>query len=489
MPLKKIIPIIASLSLIIQSFFLFSPPPLQSAALTDASVTLSNSRLSFYAKVDGTLNAGNTTINIQTSSNADNNTNHLFPNDVLSVGPNPDLTVSSIIDSDTFTTDTVLSVGASDGDSLYATQSGAVTISFDISSQIPANGYIRVTIPDPATNGNDSAPDTAASAADNGWDLNGITTNDVSVSGGTGCTWNGTETITPGSGSGHTIDATTTSTCTGGTITMTIDTVDTTGLINPAPVTSGHTQGVAESYQWTISTYDDDPAGSGSIIDTVDVSVAPIEAVLVSATIDETLGFSVTGITADSGATGTCGITRTTSSPDSTATSIPWGTLSTTYLAATHNASQLLEVDTNASGGYAVTVTANDEMGKDGKTCPGAADADDDCIQYTTCNISGCTHSSPSDWGSDPSDYPGLGYSLEEVTTDAAQFEYNDSSSTFYARQFADPSSGEDPQTIMSESSPVEDSQVYVCYRIDVPATQPAGYYYNIIKYTATATF
>ncbi len=348
---------------------LLAPRNLSSASLTSASVTLSNSRLSYYAKVSGVHSIADTTILIQGSSNADNNTNHLFPNDTVSIGSNGNSTVGSIIDSTNFALSVGITNALANGDAVYATQSGTVTIAFTLNNDIPANGYIRVVIPDPASNGNDGAPDTAATAATNGWDLHSIAAADVTVSGGTGCSWNATETITAGSGSGHTIDATTTGACTAGTITMTIDSSP--GLINPAPITSGHTQGTADVYQWTIRTYDANPATSGQIIDSVDVAVSPIEAVLVSATIDETLSFSVTAVNADSGTTGTCGVTRTASSPDSTAYSIPWGTISPTYLAATHNTSQLLAVSTNADGGYSVTAIANDQMGKDGIACTG----------------------------------------------------------------------------------------------------------------------
>jgi hypothetical protein len=463
------------------------PKTLSSAALTSASVTLSNSRLSYYAKVSGAHSIADTTILIQGSSNADNNTNHLFPNDTVSIGSNANSTVGSIIDGTNFAIATGITNQLANGDAVYATQSGTVTIAFTLNNDIPANGYIRVTIPDPASGGNDGAPDTAATAAANGWDLNSIAAADVTVSGGTGCSWNATETITAGSGSGHTIDATTTGACTAGTITMTIDSSP--GLINPAPVTSGHTQGTADTYQWTIGTYDGDPAGAGQQIDTVDVSVSPIEAVLVSATIDETLSFSVTAVTADSGTTGTCGITRTASSPDSTAYSIPWGTISSTYLAATHNTSQLLAVSTNADGGYAVTAIANDQMGKDGVTCTGDVGEAANCIPDTACGASACAHDTLKDWGSDPTSYPGLGYSLEEVTASEASFEYNDTAATFNAKQFADEENSQAAQTIMTNAGPVDTSQVYICYRIDVTATQPAGYYFNKVRYTATATF
>jgi hypothetical protein len=485
---RKSVFFLSSLALLFTGLLII-PSHLSSAALTSASVTLSNSRLSYYAKVSGAHTSADTTILIQGSSNADNNTNHLFPNDTVSVGPNGALTVGSIIDGTNFALSSGLVEGASNGDAVYATQSGTVTISFTINNDIPANGYIRVSIPDPASNGNDGAPDTSSSTSTNGWDLNSIAVADITVSGGTGCSWSTTEVITAGSGSSHTIDATTTGQCTAGTVTMTIDSDP--GLVNPAPITSGHTQGTADAYQWTIATYDADPAAAGQLIDSVDVSVAPIEAVLVSATIDETLGFSITAVTADSGTTGTCGITRTASSPDSTAYSIPWGTLSPTYLAATHNTSQLLEVDTNADGGYAVTAIAGDQMGKDGVTCSnaGAEDETVNCIKDTVCDATGCDHSTLRDWGASPSTYPGLGYSLEEVTSGAANFEYNDTAATFNAKQFADEENSQAAVTIMTEAGPVEDSQVYICYRIDVTATQPAGYYFNKVRYTATATF
>lgn len=41
----------------------------------------------------------------------------------------------------------------------------------------------------------------------------------------------------------------------------------------------------------------------------------------------------------------------------------------------------------------------------------------------------------------------------------------------------------------MTAGGPVDASNVYVCYKIDIPGTQPAGYYYNTIKYTAIPKF
>lgn len=471
----------------LQGYFIVRPHPLNSAALTSVSVTLANSRLSYYGEVGTASIAGDSTIAVRTSggSGPDVNTTHLFPGDTINVGPNGAKTVARIIDSTNFALSSPLTEGSSVGDAIYSTQSGVVTVAFTLASQIPAGGYVRITIPDPASNGNDGAPNTAAGLTDNGWDLNSLAASDVSFTGGTGCTWNGTETITAGSGSGHTIDATTSTACTGGTVTATIGSTKT--LVNPAKITSGHSVGSADYYQWNIATWDQAPA-SGAIIDQTDASVAVIEGVLISATVDETLTFSIAGVTADSGTTGTCGITRTASSPDTTAVAVPWGTLVPAYTAATHNTEQLLTVSTNADGGYAVTAIANDQMGKDGKTCSTTENGDESCIQDTTCQASACSHTTATDWGADPTSYPGLGYSLEEVTTGAASFEYNDTG-TFLAKQFPDQQASQTAETIMTEAGPVDSSQIYVCYRIDITATQPAGYYYNKVRYTATATF
>jgi hypothetical protein len=94
------------------------------------------------------------------------------------------------------------------------------------------------------------------------------------------------------------------------------------------------------------------------------------------------------------------------------------------------------------------------------------------------------------DWPT-ASGYPGLGYSLATTSgTTAAVFWYNQGGRAFNSKQLADKTEGsESPATIMSSSIPVSGDAIDVCYKISVPGTQPSGYYYNIAKYTATATF
>jgi len=216
-------------------------------------------------------------------------------------------------------------------------------------------------------------------------------------------------------------------------------------------------------------------------LDSVNVKAAPVEAVLVSATVDETISFQVAGLGVGSTA---CGVAADVTT---TAYSVPWGTLATadTFV----DGAQQLTVSTNADGGYSVKVEENDQMGKDGITCTGAAAAEaNNCIQDTTCNVTGCDESTSQEWTT-ASGYEGLGYSLENLAGTDAAFLYTESGRSFSAKQFADIETPETKQTIMSNVAPVNSNDIYVCYRISIINVQPAGHYYNKVKYIATATF
>ncbi|KKP67348.1 MAG: hypothetical protein UR68_C0006G0009 [Candidatus Roizmanbacteria bacterium GW2011_GWA2_35_19] len=481
---------------------------INSASLTSASATLSNSRLSYRAGV-ATGAIGSSIVTIDASGNADNDTHHLFPKDtVCFAGATLDgcymqntYVVSSIPSTTTFNITTALggtALGAAD--LVIATQSGSLTIAFTTVNEVPLDGDILVTIPalDADTTPCDGFPDTAATAATNGFDMgdasNRIAAADITVTGCTDGNWVATETITCGTSStDHTIriDRQTALCVAPSAITITVDSSP--GLINPAPINSGHTQGTADLYTINVRTRD----GSDNTIDQVNMKVAPVEAVFVSATVDESLSFTVAGVTADSGTT--CNITRTSATPDSTAYSIPWGTISSTYATATHNTAQQLTVSTNASAGYKVYAEENDQMGRDGNVCTGATPSAGEftfssgtCIRDTACGATPCTHQTSQDW-TDMATYVGFGYSLENQSGTDAEFLYNESSRTFSAKQLADQEASESRSDstaeIMNNTVPVSGSSIYVCYRIAIPGTQPAGYYYNKVKYTAVPTF
>lgn len=473
--------------------FLKYPKTVDTANLTSASATLGNSRLSYRAGVaSGSLNSS--TVTIDSSGNADNNTNHLFPKDTVCftdsgingcIG-NTNYTVANIVDSTTFNLTTTLGNNLDSSGYAVASQSGSMTITFTTATQIPSNGDILITIPMAnGADGNDGIPDTSSSTSTNGFDLNGIAAADVSTTGCTDANWVATETITEGSGStNHTIriDRQNTVCSAGSTITVTIDSDP--GIVNPAPVTSGHTQGTADTYTINVKTRD----GSDNTLDQVDVKVAPVEAVLVSATVEETVSFQVQGVAS---ATSACGQTTDVTTY---AYSVPWGTLDTPNTF--KEAAQQLTVSTNADAGYTVKIEENDQMGKDGITCTGAsADESVNCIKDTVCGATACSESAARDW-TNATTYHGLGISLQDVDGTDAVWDYNGKSSettctsgTFCARQIADQEAGETKATIMTNTGPVSSKDIYVCYRIAVSNTQPAGYYYNKVKYTATAKF
>ena len=126
-------------------------------------------------------------------------------------------------------------------------------------------------------------------------------------------------------------------------------------------------------------------------------------------------------------------------------------------------------------------------MGLNGGSCSGADAAESlNCIKDTTCDAS-CNQVNTAEWTTATNN--GLGYTLATVSGTPAVFYYGESGRTFSARQFADQEVSETKQNIMSWNMPVSNDQAYVCFRISVSGTQPAGYYYNKVKYTATARF
>jgi hypothetical protein len=483
---RLIFPIIVVIVFLAAFYILF--PKSTDAALSSSSVTMANSRISYKAGV-ATGTSGSSLITIDGSGNPDNNTSHLFPGDILcftDAGQNGCIgsvtyTVGSIVDGTNFNLTTPLGANLDTSGYAVASQSGTWTVAFTTGSEVPNAGSILITIPmADSANGNNGIPDSAGTVATSGFDLRGLVAGNVTITGCTPANW-GTPVITAGSGAtDHTIVIPrNTASCTGGS--AIVVTIAGNGIVNPAPITSGHTQGTADIYGVTVTTRNE----LDGTIDSSTPRAFLVEAVLISATIDESLSFIVAGLSS-----GTyCGNTTVAT----TATSIPWGHLAapnTFYYAA-----QQLIINTNSAGGYTVTVEENDQMGKNGNTCTGTTPSAGDytftagtCIRDTVCASSNCSETTASDWIT-ASSYPGLGYSLASQSGTDAPFFYNEKTRAFSAKQLADKQGSETAQVIMSNSGPVSGSSVYVCYRLTVPGTQPSGYYYNIAKYTATATF
>ncbi len=472
--------------------------PVVAANLTTVYDTLSNPRISYKAGVGASVSSGATTVTIDSSGNPDNDTHNLFPQDSVCFSPADEsgcigsttYSVGTVVDTTTFTVTNSLSDSLSDTDLVVASQSAVHTVVFNTVSDVDS-GSIKIKIPAAASNYNDGIPDaTGFDAADLTNDNIGSYSSIDCSGGGCGVTF-GTTTFST-SGGYHVISFPFTGTLSSGkTVTVTLGSTSDTDyeFVNPAPANS-HTQGVSDIYSIQVVEAD----GDDNTVDSAVTKVAVHEGVFVSATIEETLHFYINGDandgTADSGTV--CGVARGTGSLDTTAYSIPFGSVAAADTF--YDAYQTLKVVTNAADGYTVTVEENDQMGKDGNTCSGSSPSSGEytfgtgtCIPDTTCDDGSCTESTSADWATATNH--GFGYSLENVTGTDATFTYNESSRTFSARQIADQESSETKQVVMSNDSPTTASKVNICFRLSVAGDQPAGYYYNVIKYTATPKF
>lgn len=456
---------------------LLHPTRLESANLTSAKDTLQSSRLSVNARVDGTGTAvGSSLVTLKTSASAPANTISTAPlkaGDSLTIGTGT-YTILSILSASTFTVTPVLAAGdADDNDVIYYKSKPQHTISFSTTTAV-ANGFFQVLLPADTTTPNDGAPD------DQGYDFNtgvdvvaadaglyDFVTGVATAAGATGCTapanYHCFEVHYSGAGS------------IGQAISITIG--NTNGTNTPiAPATgTAHTEGTADTYSVLIKNFgaSADP-NSATPIDSSTGKVAHIEAVRVTATVDPTISFSIAGIA--SGQT-RCGVSTDVTT---TALSVPFGTMSlNTFKTLAHD----LTVSTNATGGYVVTASENDQLGKDGATTPNIADApgnntlesESTSDEWTTATVNG------------------FGFSLQNVDAASVPFQYTTATGnctgTFCSRQFADIAGAETPQTIFSSTTVANAENVYVCYRLSVGATQTAGDYQNQITYTATGTF
>ena len=462
--------------------FFVRPSVTESANLTQVKDTLQTSRLSFAGRVKSPTAAGSSHVWLYTTATDEFysiSTVNLHAGDSVTIGSGT-YTIVDIIDDDEFTVTPVLAAGdADDTDPVYFKSKAQHVITFNPASAI-ANGYFTILIPANTTTSTSNNCSPYYSSFDFN-DTDYPTDPDITVTGTNTTGYNFVAGVaTPSSeascnslyttGAYHCFEVHYSGSGSVGTpITITIGSTDGSNTpILPSP-TNTHNVGTADSYTFQLRHYDD----SDNLIDQTNGQIALIEAVRVTATVDPTITFTIAGVTADTGTY--CGVTRTVASVDSTAYSVPFGSLSlNTFTDAVQN----LTVSTNANYGYVVTAAEDDELGKDGATTP--------FIPDTTCDTGPCTISSEQDWATASNN--GFGYSLQNVDAASISFEYNDSG-TFLSRPFANLADTETPQTLFYSSTVADSENAYVCYRVSVGATQAAGDYENIIIYRATASF
>lgn len=223
------------------------------------------------------------------------------------------------------------------------------------------------------------------------------------------------------------------------------------------------TNAAAGSYQINVAgTYGDDAQ---------DVAVAMIAGVTVSATIDETLTFSINAV--NSGSCQTTGGTAVTS----TSTTIPFGSISTE---AFYDVCQDVRVATNAGSGYSATVQTQTGL-----------DSGANAFAKGTCDGS-CTDSTEEEWSTATNN--GYGICVKDTSGDAgatagwsATNECGDATQHF--RTVADISAADTAQSIMSSAAGASDDRTNVGWRLSADAAQAAGAYTGTAVYIATPTF
>jgi hypothetical protein len=464
--IRFIIGVIAITLLQLVSFF--SPSPVLAANLTSAKNTLQSSRMSFYGRVKSPTIAGSSHVWMYTvaAGNATSiTTAGLKPGDTLQIGAGAAYVIASIIDDDEFTITTTLAAGdADDTDVIYFRAKPQHVLTFSTASAING-GFFRVLIPAATSNFNDTIPDitgfdfnTAVTAT--GTNASGYTfvTGVATVSGGTGCTspanYHCFEFHYTGVGG------------VGTAITLSLgNTNGSNTMIAPAP-SSGRVAYTADTYTFKVQNFPN-LANPNSDTPTDDVTgkIGVIESVRVTATVDPSITFKVEGVTSS---TSTCSLTTDVTT---TATAVPFGILT---LDTFRVGSQKLTVSTNAVGGYAVTAIENERM----SNLAGSPSY----IPDTTCDT-GCTHTTSTAWATAAA-HPGLGYTVAiqngtpTIAPTAPQYQH-----------FPNIAAVESPFQIMSNNGIASAQAAYVCYKISVDATQPAGNYENQVTYTATATF
>lgn len=201
--------------------------------------------------------------------------------------------------------------------------------------------------------------------------------------------------------------------------------------------------------------YDVDVATS---LDEGSTKVAILAHVVAEVTVDETLTFTVEGML-DSACQAETGDIET------SATSIPFGAVNANTFV---GGCQSLEISTNATNGYVVTVQQDGPLTSVTSDTIDAGDCDG------TCSISAAAA-----WASATNN--GFGYTVYDLVN-------SDGVGTTGYRVLG--TIGEDvPANVMTSAGVVDGSSVEVFFRISVAGDQPAGTYANEIVYVATPTY
>ena len=267
--------------------------------------------------------------------------------------------------------------------------------------------------------------------------------------------------------------------CTDDTVTAGAKTVNIgTGSNKNTNPTKSAAEGTADIYTITIGA----PQGT----DSGDAMVAIIEGVAVSVTIDESLSFSIAGVTNTA-----CTEGGTATQVTTTAITVPFGSsglAANTFYKGCHD----LTVSTNAASGYSVTNQVNTSLLRPG------ADSGDKTIDNAICDDGNCTAvigaATTTAWATNTANH-GFGYTCSGTACNA---EFNTASefNRFVCTGSdanCDPGTGGEAvaanTTPITSATAVSGQASRIVYKLSFGATQPAGSYSNTVIYVATPTF
>ena len=338
------------------------------------------------------------------------------------------------------------------GTAVVSTQSARLTVTFTPRTSIASGGYLRLSVASATSNYADGITDNT------GFDVNKLTTGNINTYiTPTGFTKSGS-TMTYGAGYNAILMTLTSALTAGSSYSFVVgDASDPLyRFINPAPAGTTHTRGVADSYSIILQSED----SSNNAQDKTIMKVAPVDGVLVSATIEETISYTIAAV---STSTSACGATT---SVTTTATAVPFGSI--LNVDTFYDAAQTHAITTNSSNGYVLTTQYDQALSLDG--------AGVTTIPDTSCDSS-CSTGTPGAWATATNN--GFGYTLANITGTDAAFTNATGYKPFSASAV----------TIMSKASSTTGSQIYSCPRLTVDSAQQTGTYFNKLTYIATPKF
>ncbi len=219
---------------------------------------------------------------------------------------------------------------------------------------------------------------------------------------------------------------------------------------------------------------------SSTLLDRVTVMVYIVDDVLMTATVDPILDFSISGVLVTDSKT----VNGISCNADTTSTSTPFGTL---VVNATTTVCQRLNVTTNADDGYVVTVEQDQELTSDSGSNINSFDNSPNGTGSTTVH----TWVSPTNILDAYHTYGHMGLTSDDQ--DLSTYGYSDFYNGGGTAQYAG-LNGTDTMTIMHHNGPSDGSTqnigvAFVAYSAEIGSLQEAGDYENTLTYIVTPTY